>query len=132
METDFSLGALHQIKQKQIRTIEQHDNLLRQKLLEACEAAELPDGIRDEIVSNGVHRFTISSDGEVKPISAFGDIESYVAQHKSAVPVERKSALEVADQRAMKKAELYNLLIHYSEAGDMAAYRETRNLWAKA
>lgn len=131
MKTESSLGALHQIKQNQIRTIADHDDRLRSALAEACEAASLADGIAAEIVENGVHRFTISANGEIKPLSAFPDIESFISQHKSASPDPIKSAVSAADTRAMKKAELYQMLAHYAATGDMAAYRETRSAWAK-
>ncbi len=126
-----SRGALYNNQQYEKSVIAEHDNRLRTVLIDACEDAGVPDGIRNEIVENGILRFVIDKENNVKSISPWKDVNQYVQHHKDAAPSTVKSALEIADEREMKKQELFDQLAYYSKIGDMKGYRTARAAYAE-
>lgn len=130
METQFSLGEVHNLKQQRESAIAEHDNALQAALASACEDAGLPDGKASAIIEGGMGRFTISRDGVVKPLSSFPDIASFIDHHRALAPSPRQTAIEAADNRDMRKQELFDQLVMYSNAGDHKAYRAARSEYA--
>ena len=125
VQTQESIGTFRRMKEKQ-SAIQDHDERLRTALIDACEDNQIPDGIRNEIVENGLHRFVIDKENNVKSISAWNDLKEYISSYKEKALKEKKSAVELADERATKKSELFDLLCHYAKVGDMKSYRAAR------
>jgi len=130
METQFSLGAVHNNELKRKSAIAEHDHRLQAALTEACEDAGLPDGKASAIIEGGMQRFTISADGTVKPLSSFPTIDDFIQHHRNTAPDPVTSARKAADNKAMHKTELYEQLKYYADVGDMKAYRAARAEYA--
>ena len=131
---ESSLGALHQNEQNRTRGLAQHDEQLRIALHETCEQLAIPDGIAASIADAGIARFIISADGTVKPLSSYPDLESFVKAHRSnapSTPPTRMNAVQYADERTMRKTELFEQLKVFSAAGNMKAYRSARSEYAQ-
>ncbi len=107
---DSSRGAVYNNEQNRIRGLAQHDEQLRIALHETCEQLAIPDGIAASIADAGISRFIISADSTVKPLSSYPDLESFVKAHRSNAPSAAPTtmaAVQHADERAMRKAELF-------------------------
>jgi len=126
MQTDSSLGIVHQNKIKRQSALAESDSKLRAIIVEACEDAGLADGKTASIVKGAMARFIIGGDGQPKPLSSFPTIDDFIQHHKTQAPSPVRSAIEAADQRAMKKAELHEQLKYYAEQGNALMYRKIR------
>ncbi|BCO08586.1 hypothetical protein GF1_09620 [Desulfolithobacter dissulfuricans] len=115
--------------------IQDHDERLKAVIIDACEEKGIPDGIRNEIVENGLHRFVIDSDNNVRSISVWNNLDEYVSNYKKESLDKgkkgKKSAIELANEREAKKQELFDLLCYYAKCGDMKNYRACRAEYAK-
>jgi len=131
MKIQFSKGALHQNKQQQARTLKEHDDQLRAAVIETCEKMNVPDGVANALVNAAIERFVIASDGTIRPVSSYASIEDFIEAHKSQAPASRKTAIEIDDERAMRKAELYEQLQYFAKKGDIKMYRAVRAEYAQ-
>ncbi len=130
VKTQESIGDFRRFKQLK-SSIDEHDEILRLALIEACEDKQIPDGVRDEIIEKGVNRFVIDKDGNIKSMSVWSDVNEYINSYQGSSLKNKKSPIELADEREAKKQELYDLLCHYSKIGDMKSYRAARKEYAQ-
>lgn len=116
-------------------SIQDHDERLKAVIMDACDDLGIPDGIRNEIVEQGILRFVIDKDNNVRSISTWSNIGEFVSSFKDKIDNEtdkkRRTAKELAEQREIKKQELYDLLCHYAKIGDMKSYRAARLEYSK-
>jgi hypothetical protein len=131
IEATGNLSAVQKNKQKQARTLAEHDEQLREKLREACEEAGLADGITSEIVENGVYRFLIGPDGEIRPQSVFADIESYISHCSGSAPKTRRQLSQAkADERIVLKQQIYDEMVFAASNQNQREYNRLRQIWA--
>ena len=94
VKTQESIGTFRRMKEKQ-SSIQDHDERLKTALIDACEDNQIPDGIRNEVVENGLHRFVIDKENNVKSISSWSDLNEYITSYKEKAYVKRALELGV-------------------------------------
>ena len=104
--------------------------LLNKALLEVCCELGLPDDEADELIDIGRTQFTIDSNGKVKSLGQWPNIRSFINARGLAILQPETATTNAAEQRAKRKAELFELLCFYADCGDGAGYRQARMEYA--
>lgn len=104
--------------------------LLSKALYEACIELCVPEDEHDELVVKGHDKFAVSGNGKVKPIGQWPSIKSFINARGLKVLQPKTPAINTAELRAKRKAQLFDLLCFYADAGDVAGYRMTRAEYA--
>lgn len=130
IESKGSIGIPAQKRQSLQAFWDSHDEMLQNELAIACDDAGLPDGIRDEVISNGMARFVLDQEGNLKPVSVYKTINELIEKCKKDNHKMMKTVKDFADERAVKKQQLKELMIHYANEGNSKQYRAVRKEYA--
>ena len=80
VESKGSIGIYNQNGEIIKSLAKDHDERLQAVLIDSCEDNNVPDGIRDEIISKGMVRFLVDKENNLKPIGVFKTINELIDQ----------------------------------------------------
>lgn len=130
IESKGSIGIYAKTKQEQKSLMADHDERLQTALIDACEDSTLPDGVRDEIIQQGMARFVIDKDNNLRPLSVYKTVRELIDKCKKDNDSIMDEVRNFADERAVKKQKLKELMVHYANEGDSKSYRNIRREYA--